>query len=144
MAKSQLLVPGAYVWLNGATAHRTWSAEKPIAPATAYATALSKPFPVAGSFNFHCDPLAAPPWKYGGYAGLSVPTMSAPGLTYVVTPFAQSAAVRRRRGCRSTGPGSRTHTLLRAIQGRPTQRGPSAPSTPSFPRLPGEEPGRQD
>ena len=93
MAKSQLLAPGAYVWLNGATAHRTSSAEKPIAPATAYATALSKPLPVAGSFNFHCDPLAAPPWKYGGYAGLSVPTMSAPGLTYVVTPFAQSAAV---------------------------------------------------
>jgi hypothetical protein len=41
---------------------------------------------------FQSDPFGVPPWKYGGYAGLSVPTVSVPSFTKVA-PVAHSAAV---------------------------------------------------
>ena len=63
IAKSQLFVPGAYVVTKGATIHFTWLALKPSLSATAYATALSNPFPVFGSLSFHCEPFVVPPSK---------------------------------------------------------------------------------
>src|SRR5262249_56729913 len=48
----------------------------------AYATALSKPFPFAGLLS----------WKYGGYAGESVATVSTPGLWSARCALAQALA----------------------------------------------------
>src|SRR6266516_6205587 len=93
MAKSQFLGPGAYVWVNGATTHVTSPFANPSSPATAYATALSNPLPVSGSFSFHWEPFVVPPWKYGGYAGLSVPIVSLPAETRSRSPLAQEAPV---------------------------------------------------
>ena len=71
MSKSKFFGPGAYEELNGTTVHLTSSFEKPSFSATAYATALSNPLPFVGSSSS----------KYGGNAGLSVPTVSWPDLT---------------------------------------------------------------
>jgi hypothetical protein len=47
---------------------------------------------VFGSLIFQADPLSVPPWKYGGYAGLSVPTERVPSVTKVA-PAAHCSAV---------------------------------------------------
>src|SRR4051794_34797149 len=83
MAKSQSLDPGAYVWVNGATTHSTWSFENPSRFATSKATALSSPLPLLGSSTFHMESLVAPPENHGGDAGVSVPTGSCPPVTRV-------------------------------------------------------------
>jgi hypothetical protein len=66
MSKSKSFAPGRNDWSNGTTFHLTSSFAKPSSSATAYATALSKPLSVAGSFSFHVDPLGAPPSNQGG------------------------------------------------------------------------------
>src|SRR5437773_2729630 len=79
MSKSNFFGPGANDVLNGTTIHFTSLSTKPSLPATAYATADSKPWPEAGLLTFHGD-FSAPP-NHGGNAGLSVPTVSWPALT---------------------------------------------------------------
>src|SRR4051794_41876892 len=71
MAKSQSLDPGAYVWVNGATTHSTWSFENPSRFATSKATALSSPLPLLGSSTFHMESLVVPPENHGGDPGVS-------------------------------------------------------------------------
>src|SRR6478752_506288 len=70
MSKSKSLAPGAYEVLNGTLIHLTWSLLKPSCAATAYATADSKPLPLAGSLSTN----------HGSYAGESVPTVSWPAV----------------------------------------------------------------
>src|SRR5512132_619290 len=60
--------------------------------AISYATADSNPLPVFGSLMSHCEPFSVPPWKYGAYAGLSVPTVSFPSVVSVA-PAAHCWAV---------------------------------------------------
>src|SRR6476659_6030925 len=60
--------------------------------AISYATADSNPLPVFGSLMSHCEPFSVPPWKYGAYAGLSVPTVSFPSVVNVA-PAAHCWAV---------------------------------------------------
>jgi hypothetical protein len=52
--------------LNGTYFQLTSAREKPSCLATAKATALSKPLPVAGSLIFHFDPFGVPPAYHGG------------------------------------------------------------------------------
>ncbi len=70
MSKSKLFGPGAYEESNGSTTHLTSLGVNPSLAATAYATALSNPLPLAGLLLT----------KYGGYAGESVATVSTPGV----------------------------------------------------------------
>src|SRR5215208_4619417 len=82
MSKSKFFGPGAYEELNGTTVHLTSDSEKPSFSATAYATALSKPLPFVGSSSS----------KYGGNAGLSVPTVSRPSVLSSSEDLSQLAA----------------------------------------------------
>src|SRR2546423_8136524 len=85
MSKSNFFGPGANDVLNGTTIHFTSLSTKPSLPATAYATADSKPWPEAGLLTFHGD-FSAPP-NHGGNAGVARPTASRPPVP------------RRRRPC---------------------------------------------
>src|SRR5262249_61948640 len=71
MSKSNFFGPGANDVLNGTTIQFTSLFAKPSCFATAYATALSKPWPERGSLTFHGD-FSLPP-NHGGDAGLCVP-----------------------------------------------------------------------
>src|SRR5436309_1566594 len=86
MSKSNFFGPGANDVLNRTRIHFTSFLAKPSLPATAYATALSKPWPERGSLTFH-GAFSLPP-NQGGYAGLSVPTVSWPPLTRLRSPLA--------------------------------------------------------
>ncbi len=83
MSKSNFFSPGAYDELNGTTVHVTSVFANPSCLAIAYATALSKPLPFDGSSST----------KYGGNAGLSVPTVSVPGANVASWSFVQFWAV---------------------------------------------------
>src|SRR4051812_31858994 len=89
MSRSNFFFPGAKEVLNGTTIHLTSSCAKPRFVATAYATALSKPRPERGSLTFH-GAFSSPP-NQGGKAGLSVPTVSVPGLTRLRSPLSHDA-----------------------------------------------------
>src|SRR5690349_9491513 len=88
MSKSNVLLPGRKDCSNGTTAQWTSLFAKPSFFATAYATALSKPWPERGSLTYQNVLCGVPP-NHGGYAGLSVPTVSRPGPTRWSLPFAQ-------------------------------------------------------
>src|SRR5262249_58165811 len=92
MSKSNFFGPGANDVLNGTTIQFTSLFAKPSCFATAYATALSKPWPERGSLTFHGD-FSLPP-NHGGYAGLSVPTVSCAEWTSGREAFAQVPAPR--------------------------------------------------
>src|SRR5688572_21524806 len=92
MSRSKSLSPGRNELLNGTTTHSTSSSVKPSSSATAYATALSKPSPVAGSLISQSEPSGEPPSNHGGNAGLSVPIVSLPSETSSRLSFAQSDA----------------------------------------------------
>src|SRR5215467_3835953 len=68
MSKSNAFGPGAYTLLNGSCTQVTRDLEKPSLAATAYATALSYPLPLAGVLLMN----------HGGYTGLSVAMVSTP------------------------------------------------------------------
>src|SRR5207248_7048327 len=87
MSKSNFFGPGAKEVLKGTTTHLTSLCAKPSLPATAYATALSNPWPERGSLTFQ-GAFSVPP-NQGGKAGLSVPTVSWPALTRLRSAFAQ-------------------------------------------------------
>src|SRR6185503_4655460 len=91
MSKSNDFLPGAKERLKGTYVQCTAEGLKPSCFATAYAVADSKPFPVEGSLTFQKE-LFVPPAYHGGYAGLSVPIVSWPGLTSVSCDFAHDAA----------------------------------------------------
>ena len=84
MSKSKSLSPGLNDSLNVIGTHVTWSCVMPSCSAIAYATALSKPSPLAGlpvplfGCAFHGPYVPVPP-NHGWNAGLSVPTVSVPG-----------------------------------------------------------------
>ena len=68
MSKSNVLGPGLYELSNGTYVHATWSLVKPSWSAIAYATALSKPWPLVGSPSSHGAVLLPSAFsaKYGG------------------------------------------------------------------------------
>jgi hypothetical protein len=68
--------------LNGSVVHFTSLLAYPSFCAIAYATALSKPRPFVGSLSS----------KYGGKAGLSVATVSVPGLRVCSWSFVHLSA----------------------------------------------------
>ena len=77
-SKSKLFDPGLKDCSKGTTTQWTALVLKPSLWATAYATALSKPWPEFGSLTFHTDPFGGVPPNQGGKAGLSVPIVSLP------------------------------------------------------------------
>src|SRR4051812_31945835 len=95
MSKSKLFGPGANALLNGVYTQCTSLFATPSRPATAYATADSKPFAVLGSLIFHDEPFGEPPPNHGGYAGLSVPIVRLPSSTRFSVSFGQPATAVR-------------------------------------------------
>ena len=85
MSKSKSLSPGLNDSLNVIGTHVTWSCVMPSCSAIAYATALSKPSPLAGlpvplfGCAFHSPYVPVPP-NHGWNAGLSVPIVSVPAV----------------------------------------------------------------
>src|SRR5881392_2088832 len=88
MSKSNVLLPGRNDCSNGTTIQCTSGLVKPSCLATAYVTALSKPSPDLGSLTFQNVLCGVPP-NHGGYAGLSVPTVSRPAPTRWSLSFVQ-------------------------------------------------------
>src|SRR5664279_1130571 len=84
------LAPGAIALLKATGAQATWSPVKPIAWATASATAASKPCPLSGSPSPHLAlaGVLGSGWKYGGYAGLSAPIVILPEATVAIPAHA--------------------------------------------------------
>src|SRR5437764_8773608 len=89
MSKSNGFGPGANALLNGTYFHSTCVDLKPSWEATAYVTADSYPSPLRGSETFQGEPGNGLPPNHGGYAGLSVPTVSLP--FEIVGQFAAAA-----------------------------------------------------
>src|SRR5436190_21332817 len=87
MSKSNDFEPGANELLNGTCFQVPSAFENPSFFATAYATALSYPWPLRGSLP--CQGLCGVPPYHGGKAGLSVPTVSFPAVTRLRSPLAQ-------------------------------------------------------
>src|SRR4249920_4208513 len=88
MSKSKDLSPGLNDSLNVIGTHVTLSCVIPSCSAIAYATALSKPSPLAGfpvplfGCAFHGPYVPVPP-NHGWNAGLSVPIVSGPDVRRV-------------------------------------------------------------
>src|SRR5436190_7036073 len=92
---SKVFGPGWIALLKGTGSQLTLSFVKPSFCATAYAVAASRPWPLVGSPSSQGEPEAAG-WsgsKYGGYAGLSAPTVSVPGVSVARLAAAHASGV---------------------------------------------------